>query len=111
VALKKVLELLIDTNAYAAFKRGHPQAVVITPRVTILTIDNNTAEYSANIYKLLKNKGKPIPTNDMWIAAMALQHDFALLTYDKHFTNVDNLLYGQQLKDFLPSITNTANYQ
>ncbi|MEN8215422.1 MAG: type II toxin-antitoxin system VapC family toxin [Pseudomonadota bacterium] len=141
MALTKELELLVDTNAYAAFKRGHPQAVDVlrhaktigmsnvvlgellagfatgkkevenqqelnqflkTPRVVILTIDDTTARYYANIYKQLRNKGKPIPTNDMWIAATALQHGLALLTYDKHFANVDNLLHGQQLKDFFP---------
>jgi predicted nucleic acid-binding protein len=140
VALIQVLDLLLDTNAYTAFKRGHPQTVEIlrhvktigmssvvlgelqagfaagkkeaenqqelnqflaNSRIVLLTIDDTTAKYYASIYKLLRNKGTPIPTNDMWIAATALQYGFALFTYDKHFANVDNLLHGQNLSDFL----------
>ncbi|MCK5523094.1 MAG: type II toxin-antitoxin system VapC family toxin [Thiomargarita sp.] len=72
-----------------------------TSRVKLLTSDEVTAKYYAMIYKQLRNKGKPIPTNDMWIAATAMQYHFTLLTYDKHFTNIAGLLQGQQLSDFL----------
>ncbi len=84
-----------------------------TSRVKLLTSDEVTAKYYAMIYKQLRNKGKPIPTNDMWIAATAMhftqkflqnfcvKYHFTLLTYDKHFTNIAGLLQGQQLSDFL----------
>jgi len=40
----------------------------------------------------LKRKGKPIPTNDMWIAASSLQHGLALFTLDAHYNAVDGLM-------------------
>jgi tRNA(fMet)-specific endonuclease VapC len=43
-------------------------------------------------------KHQPIPTNDLWIAASALEHGAALLTRDAHFSHID----GQRLEDFLP---------
>lgn len=71
------------------------------PRVQLFSLEETTARYYATIYKQLRNKGKPIPTNDMWIAATALQHQLILLSYDKHFSSIDGLLQGQQLSDFL----------
>jgi len=43
-----------------------------------------------------------IPTNNLWIAATALQHGFAVFSHDRHFAEIDGLLTGQQLADFLP---------
>jgi len=40
----------------------------------------------------LKKKGKPIPTNDMWVAASAMRHGLSLFTYDDHFNNIDGLI-------------------
>jgi len=39
----------------------------------------------------LRRKGKPIPENDIWIAAIAYQHDLTLITRDKHFSEIDEL--------------------
>ena len=62
------------------------------PRVRIYGIDSQTAEFYAEIISILKRKGKPIPTNDIWIAAVAFQHGLKLYTYDRHFTQIDGLL-------------------
>lgn len=70
------------------------------PRVILLTVDEVTAKYYAKGYKQLRAQGQPIPTNDLWIAAIALQHRFALLSYDQHFLNIEGLLLGQKLSDF-----------
>ena len=80
------------------------QQFLETPRVKLLSSNEMTAKYYAMIYKQLRTQGKPIPTNDMWIAATAIQHHLVLLSYDKHFLNIEGLSYGQQLSDFLPSI-------
>jgi predicted nucleic acid-binding protein len=135
-----VREILLDTNAYAAFKRDAPEAVEIiqhapsvcisvtvlgelfagfalgsrettnrqelqqffqSPRAKLLPVDEGTAERYALIYRSLRTKGKPIPTNDMWIAATALQHDLAVFTSDAHFHEVDGLVVGTQLTDFI----------
>lgn len=56
-----------------------------------VNIDNNTSEQFAQIFKELKQKGKPIPTNDMWIAATAKQYSLAVFSNDNHFKYIDNL--------------------
>jgi tRNA(fMet)-specific endonuclease VapC len=40
---------------------------------------------------MLRLKGRPIPENDVWIAAIALQHDLTLITRDMHFGEIENL--------------------
>ena len=62
------------------------------PRVKFYRIDENTAEYYAEIVNDLKEKGKPIPTNNIWIAAVSLQHGFRLFSRDQHFNAVSGLL-------------------
>jgi tRNA(fMet)-specific endonuclease VapC len=63
-----------------------------TPRVRILYVDENTAEFYADVLNRLKIKGTPIPTNDIWIAATAQQHGLKLFSLDRHFENVPGLL-------------------
>ena len=53
--------------------------------VGILYIDDETAERYAIIFDYLKKSGTPIPTNDIWIAASAMQHGLVVITSDKHF--------------------------
>jgi tRNA(fMet)-specific endonuclease VapC len=62
-----------------------------SPRLIIYEIDSETSEFYAKIYNELRIAGNPIPTNDMWIAALALQHGIKLLTNDRHFTKVAGL--------------------
>lgn len=54
-------------------------------------MDNTTALHYGEIVASLYKKGKPIPTNDVWIAALAIQNDFTLITRDKHFKEIDSL--------------------
>lgn len=61
-------------------------------RVVITTLSTDTAEQYAKIYTLLRRIGRPIPTNDMWIAAAALEHGARLLTADSHFSHIPLLL-------------------
>lgn len=135
-----VRDILLDTNAYAAFKRGMPNAVEViahAPRIGInsivlgellsgfavgtreaenrqeleqflaservhqLVIDAATAAQYAGVYRELRRRGRPIPTNDMWIAASALQHGSAVFSDDGHFREVSGLHVGMQLDDFL----------
>jgi len=73
-----------------------------SPRVEVLPIKADTADSYALIYAGLRRKGHPIPTNDLWIAASAMEHGAALLTRDAHFSHIDGLRCGQGLGDFLP---------
>ncbi|MDX1995484.1 MAG: type II toxin-antitoxin system VapC family toxin [bacterium] len=59
---------------------------------TVLVCDTETARHYAHIRKGLKSKGKPIPPNDMWVAAVAKQHQLTLLTRDRHFHEVEGIL-------------------
>ncbi|MEA5621303.1 type II toxin-antitoxin system VapC family toxin [Cronbergia sp. UHCC 0137] len=70
-------------------------------RVKIFTIDEKTSECYALLYQQLRKKGKPIPTNDIWIAATAVQHNLILFTYDSDFENIENLKLGNCLADFI----------
>jgi tRNA(fMet)-specific endonuclease VapC len=134
-------KILLDTNAYVAFKNGKEDAVNLiqlaenigitvivlgellagfviggkeaqnrqelndfldSPRVSLLLIDDETTEFYARIFRQLRIDGMPIPTNDLWIAATALQHGYAVFTYDKHFGAVNNLITCQSSSDILP---------
>ncbi len=53
--------------------------------VTVIFPDDQTTHYYATLYQQLKRQGAPIPTNDLWIAAIAIQHSLVLATRDKHF--------------------------
>ena len=63
-----------------------------SPRVELLPHDLQTAEYYALIVRRLKAKGRPIPTNDIWIAASAMKHGLALYSFDTHFQEIEGLL-------------------
>lgn len=133
--------IALDTNAYAAFKRGDEQIVGVlqhapsimvcatvlgellggfavgrresthrseltqfinVSRVKVVPSTAATADLYALVYAALRRKGRPIPTNDLWIAASCLEHGAALLTLDAHFQNIDGLRAGTRLEDFIP---------
>lgn len=62
-----------------------------SPRVTIYTIDEDTAEFYSDILNNLRKARTRIPTNDIWIAAIAFQHGFKLYSIDDHFRQVIGL--------------------
>jgi tRNA(fMet)-specific endonuclease VapC len=57
----------------------------------LLAPDRETAGVCGEIETELRRRGRPIPTNDVWIAALALQHGLPLLTRDTHFHEVEGL--------------------
>ena len=63
-----------------------------SPRVQLHNIDEDTAEFYAEIKNGLRKKGNPKPTNDIWIASIALQHGLKLYTNDQHFNYVPGLV-------------------
>lgn len=94
------INIVVIGELYSGFKGGHKETLnrteleefLDTPRVDVIPIDEITAEFYAQIYWNLKRKGHPVPTNDMWIAASALQHGLALFTLDAHFKAIDGLM-------------------
>ena len=63
-----------------------------SPRVVTLPNDEDTTEFYARFFQELREKGKPVSTNDLWIAATALQHGFVLATHDIHFSNISGII-------------------
>jgi tRNA(fMet)-specific endonuclease VapC len=59
---------------------------------TVLPSDTTTSEIYGQIKAALIKKGKPLPENDIWIAATALQYSLPLFATDKHFTEIDGII-------------------
>jgi tRNA(fMet)-specific endonuclease VapC len=126
------MKIILDTNAYSAFMRGHPgvaehirraervffSAVVVgellfgfhygkrykqnleeleaflsNPYVEFVPVTMNTADRFGRIAAILRRKGTPLPTNDIWIAAHALETGADLISHDQHFRVVDGLIW------------------
>jgi predicted nucleic acid-binding protein len=56
-----------------------------SPRVRVLYTDEQTTHHYASLFRQLRDQGTPIPTNDLWIAALVIQHDLILCSRDRHF--------------------------
>jgi predicted nucleic acid-binding protein len=85
-----------------AANRKELNAFLQSPRVVPMQLTTVTADRYALIYAALRRAGRPIPTNDMWIAATALEHGAALLTLDAHFAEISGLRVGNAPEHFLP---------
>jgi tRNA(fMet)-specific endonuclease VapC len=67
-------------------------AFLIRPRVQVLLPDEDTTHHYARIWFQLRRQGTPIPTNDVWIAALAVQHNLMLYSRDAHFDQIGQLV-------------------
>lgn len=63
------------------------------PRVRLVPVTRTTADRYARVAGLLRRKGRPIPTNDLWIAAHALETGADLVSFDEHFAEIDGLAW------------------
>ena len=63
----------------------------LVKRCRVLDVNVTTAEVYAGVRLRLKRAGKPIPENDVWIAALCIQHGLPLATSDEHFAHVEGL--------------------
>jgi len=63
-----------------------------SPRVKIMAADEDTTHQYARLYRQLRTAGTPIPTNDLWIASLACQHDLPVFTRDVHFSKLPQLV-------------------
>jgi tRNA(fMet)-specific endonuclease VapC len=68
------------------------QKLLARDTVGILCPGRETAEQYARLHTQLKHAGTPIPANDLWIAALVLEHDLLLVTRDRHFERIPQLL-------------------
>jgi tRNA(fMet)-specific endonuclease VapC len=62
--------------------------------VDVLLASRQTAEHYARVFVQLKRAGTPIPDNDLWIAALVLEHNLVLITRDQHFERIPQLMRG-----------------
>jgi tRNA(fMet)-specific endonuclease VapC len=65
---------------------------LLKPGVEVLFADEQTTLHYANIFRQLREQGTPIPTNDIWISALVLQHNLTLHDRDKHFDHLPQLI-------------------
>ncbi len=64
---------------------------LLKPGVSVLYPDEQTTYHYATLYRQLRKQGTPIPTIDMWIAALVLQHSLTLCDRDRHFDALPQL--------------------
>ena len=62
------------------------------PRTLCVPITDTTADWFAEIKRMLRKKGRPIPINDVWIAASCMEHGARIISFDRHFAEIDGLL-------------------
>ncbi|MBM4265855.1 MAG: type II toxin-antitoxin system VapC family toxin [Deltaproteobacteria bacterium] len=60
-------------------------------RVEVLYPDEETAHHHARLFRDLRARGTPIPTNDLWTGALAVQHGLHLFARDSHFDNLPQI--------------------
>ena len=63
------------------------------PRVSLVPVTWTTADRYSRVWIALRRKGKPIPTNDVWLAAHALETGAELISRDPHFEHVGGLAW------------------
>jgi tRNA(fMet)-specific endonuclease VapC len=93
------LPLIVLAELYAGFELGSKkeenekqlERFLSMPSVGVLLPDHETARHYGRLFQFLRRQGTPIPTNDVWIAALALQHGLVLDSADKHFLWVPGL--------------------
>jgi predicted nucleic acid-binding protein len=79
-----LLSLRNPQRLQSLFRRLEADSYVVAP-------DRGTADWYAAIRHDLRQRGQPIPDNDLWIAALARQHDLEVVSRDPHFDCVDKL--------------------
>lgn len=67
-------------------------AFLLSPRVRVLDLSLETARRYARIYADLAAHATPIPANDIWIAACAMEHGLELITCDRHFARIEQVM-------------------
>jgi tRNA(fMet)-specific endonuclease VapC len=76
-----------------AANRSDLDAFLAAPRVRFLPTTFTTADRYGSISASLRRRGRPLPQNDIWIAAQALEHGADLISFDDHFGAVEGLAW------------------
>ena len=73
--------------------RAQLDRIMSEPFVHWVSISLVTADRFGRIMTALRRKGRPVPTNDVWIAAQAMETGAELLSADRHFEHIDGLAW------------------
>ena len=84
-------ELFYGAHKSARSKENIARIEDLASSSVILGCDTETARIYGEIKNALRIKGHPIPENDIWIAAIAVQHGLILVSRDSHFSEIENL--------------------
>lgn len=95
-----VLPFVVLGELRAGFAHGRRQAenertlrrLLLKDGVQVLFADDQTTHHYAAVFRQLRKQGTPIPTNDMWLAALVLQHNLVLHARDRHFDHLAQLV-------------------
>ncbi len=95
-----MLPFVVIGELRAGFAHGRRQAenerilrrFLLKDGVRVLFADDQTTHHYASVFRQLRKQGTPIPTNDMWLAALVLQHNLALHARDKHFDHLPQMV-------------------
>lgn len=103
IAEAVILPFVVLGELRAGFAFGRRQAenertlrrFLLKDGVRVLFADDQTTHHYAAVFRQLRNQGTPIPTNDMWLAALVLQHNLALHARDRHFDHLPQLVRAE----------------
>lgn len=95
-----ILPFVVLAELRAGFLLGRRQVeneralhhLLMKEGVDVVYADDQTTHHYASVYRQLRKQGTPIPTNDMWLAALVLQHNLALHARDRHFEHLPQLV-------------------
>jgi tRNA(fMet)-specific endonuclease VapC len=95
-----VLPFVVLAELRAGFLLGRRQVeneralhgLLLKDGVEVVYADDQTTHHYASVYRQLRKQGTPIPTNDMWLAALVLQHNLGLHARDRHFDHLAQLV-------------------
>lgn len=98
-ATSVLVPLIVLAELRAGFacgsKRQENERVLVqflnTSGVSVLYPDESTTLAYAELFRDLRKAGKPVPTNDLWIAALCIQHNLVLFARDRHFDLISRL--------------------
>ena len=102
------ISLIVLGELYSSFKGGTREKENLEiladfleqSSVKIAILTNDTSKLYGNILASLYKLGRPIPTNDIWIAATAKELGATIITYDRHFLNIPGVKVWNKIKDY-----------
>lgn len=82
----------LGTGTQQRRNEGLLNRLLANPTIGVLLPSRETAEHYERIFVQLRRAGTPVPDNDLWIAAQALEHDLVLITRDRHFERIPQVI-------------------